>query len=147
MVCLEHQTAQEFVITDLALRVSCLKIFTLLLLLLILVISCSVPTPQILIEGNEKAININHGEVWRGVFNFKNVGKKSLIINSVNSDCGVIVAYYPKSGVNYNDSDSIVFYFESTTTNPGISNRSILLETNTEELLIPLKIKANVMKN
>jgi Protein of unknown function (DUF1573) len=56
---------------------------------------------------------INEGEIIKHVFKFKNIGKKALVIDNVQSTCGCTIPKWNKKAILPDESDEIQVEFNS----------------------------------
>ncbi|PHS52569.1 MAG: hypothetical protein COB01_07075 [Lutibacter sp.] len=87
---------------------------------------------------------INEGEIIDGIFKITNAGKVDLIITNAKASCGCTVPSWPKNPIKPGESAELKFSFNSRG-KPGKNNKSITLQTNTENVVETLRIKGTVI--
>jgi hypothetical protein len=86
---------------------------------------------------------INEGDVVETTFEFKNTGKKELIIYSAKATCGCTVPEYPKEPILPGESGTIRVKFNSSG-KPNNQMKEVTLTTNTFNGVEKVLIKAQV---
>ncbi len=88
--------------------------------------------------------DIKHGDKVTYAFHFKNSGRSPLIISKVNASCGCTVAKYPKAPIQVNKEDSIIAYYDSSTSGKGFQNKVITVFSNSPNSPYLLTLIGNV---
>lgn len=88
---------------------------------------------------------VKEGEVVVHEFEFKNTGKTPLIIGSANASCGCTVPDYPHEPIPPGGTGNLIVKFNSDG-KPGHQEKSVTIQTNTQQAIHHLHIKADVSK-
>jgi hypothetical protein len=86
---------------------------------------------------------ITEGEIIDGVFKISNTGKTDLLILNAQPSCGCTVPEWPKDPIKPGASAELKFSFNSNG-RVGRQNKTITLQTNTENVTEMLRIKGAV---
>jgi hypothetical protein len=87
---------------------------------------------------------IIQGEKVSHAFNFKNTGKKSLIISNASGSCGCTVPDWPREPVQPGQSGKINVVFSSEGKS-GLQEKTVTIVTNSEPATKVIRIKADII--
>ncbi|MBN2610811.1 MAG: DUF1573 domain-containing protein [Bacteroidales bacterium] len=129
------------------------NLITLILITLTLLVSSSYPAKKAqpdtdISEIEFKFTEYDFGEIKRGSngtceFEFKNTGKKPLVLTDVRSSCGCTVPVWPKDPVRKNHKSKIIVTYD--TKRIGSFVKTITVLSNASNSIIRLKIKGTVV--
>lgn len=119
--------------------------FFLLILLFSFTLEAKKKEPIIEFESQEINLgNVPYDKKKTVVFNFKNVGKGKLVINSLTTSCGCTTGTFPKDFIKPGGTGKIVVTYDGTGAHPGPFVKRIILQTNCSSQQISLKIRGNM---
>jgi len=88
---------------------------------------------------------VNEGERVGWYFKFKNTGGQNLIIHNASASCGCTISEYDQAPVRPGGEGYIKVIFD-TQGRPGIQSKTITVESNAQNSIEVLSMKAEVVK-
>ncbi|MGV6844607.1 MAG: DUF1573 domain-containing protein [Lutibacter sp.] len=88
---------------------------------------------------------IHEGDKINGSFTIYNKGNSDLVISSAKASCGCTIPSWPKDAIKPGDSAQLKFVFNSRGKH-GKQNKSITLNTNTNNVTEVIRLTGNVIK-